>query len=140
MVLQQSASEKRRRINFVLCIAFFICSELMVVFAPQMTYVPTIVNGFISAISILTAIAVFYFSQFLPKIKNKTIRLEYRQLSYRYIFRLFFVLMFGISLGYASILQNQLFIAFSFFNLTFVVICALILDIWVISEKFLLEI
>jgi hypothetical protein len=67
---------KRRIVNICFLVFFFLGFEGMTAVSDfQSIYLPTLVNGLITVMSIFVAIAVFSFSQIQVRIKDKGLRL-----------------------------------------------------------------
>ena len=128
---------KRRIFNVFFSALIFLGTEISIFYNPQIAYVPAIINGFITAMSILIAVAVFSFSVIYPRV-GELMKRKYLNFAFNHLNYLFVTLIMGISLGYSFVLNNQLFSAFSWFLLCFMIMTVIIVDIWAVNEKFLL--
>jgi len=83
---------RKRIVNYFLLFLFFMGIEIVEFsFIPlfHIAYIPTIVNGFITAMSILVAVTVFSLTHVQPKAVNKTAKVEYSKFTRKYLFILF---------------------------------------------------
>jgi hypothetical protein len=103
---------------------------------PKPDYVPTIANGLVTSMSILMAIAFFSITHFYTTIKDDK-KERYHLVAMLYLFVLFFVLIFGIMIGYRFVLTGELGYAFSCFMTLFMIMRGIIMDMWIVSEDFL---
>jgi len=106
---------------------------------PKPDYVPTIVNGLVTSMSILMAFAFFSVTHFHTTIKDDTERWRYHLLAMLYLLVLFFVLIFGIMIGYRLVLTGELGYAFGCFMTLFIIMCGIIMDMWIVSADFYLK-
>jgi ABC-type polysaccharide/polyol phosphate export permease len=106
---------------------------------PNPDHVPTIANGLMAAMSVLIAFAIFSLTHFHASIKDDNERWRYHLVAMLYLFVFFFLLMFGIMIGYRFVLTGELEYAYSTFMTLFIIMCGIILDMWTVSEQYYLK-
>jgi len=96
---------------------------------PEPDYVPTIINGLVTATSILMAFAFFSIGQSNTKIEDKILRIKFNLRASLYLLLLFLIILLGFTTGYRLVLENELRNAFICFVTVFILIFGIILDL-----------
>jgi Na+/pantothenate symporter len=92
-------------------------------------YVPTIVNGLVTATSILMAFAFFSVAQSNPKIRDKTLKIKYNLHASLYLLLLFLIILLGFITGFRLVLENELRNAFICFVTVFILTFGIVMDL-----------
>lgn len=107
---------------------------------PHPEYIPTILSGLVTSMSVLMAFAFFFMSHLHASVQDKNEKRRSTALAMIYMFFLFFIMIIGIIIGYGYVLiNNDLLTAFICFLSTFILMCALVLDMWSVSSRYLLK-
>ena len=96
---------------------------------PEPDYVPTIINGLVTATSILMAFAFFSIAQSNTKIEDKILRIKFNLRASLYLLLLFLIMLIGFTTGYRLVLENELRNAFICFITIFILMFGIILDL-----------
>jgi len=96
---------------------------------PKPEYVPTIVNGLVTSISILLAYTFFELAQTHARIPDVLTRLKFKLRTIPYLSALFGVMLVGILFGYRLVLVDDLGHAFSWFMSMFALMFGIVLDL-----------
>ena len=99
-------------------------------------FVPSIVNGIVSASAILMTVAVFSLNYFNGTITNLATKKRFHAVALRYVLYLFGFLIGGVFFGYFSVVVGLLPIALCFFMMTFFLQCGILFDMWTESQKY----
>ncbi len=96
---------------------------------PKPEYVPTIVNGLVTSMSILLAYGFFQLAQTHARIHDELIRAKFELRVVPYLSALFGIMLIGILFGYRLVLTDDLGHAFSWFMTMFALIFGVVIDL-----------
>lgn len=104
----------------------------------EWNFVPSIVNGMVSASSILIAVALFSLNYFnAAAIVDSSLKVKYHSMALHYMLVLFGMLIGQVFFGYLMVTVNVLPLALCFFMTGFFLQCGVILDLWINGQKYL---
>ena len=132
--------KKRRQYHWLYIIILALSTSVVVLtlFPDNMKnsqYVPSIASGLIAVMSVLMASALFSLSHYRGTILDKKKRGEYHSLAMIYLMGLLLVMIMGIVIGYALILNGAFGYAIDAFLISISLIFGLIVDMWLASDK-----
>ena len=97
---------------------------------PKPDYVPTIVNGLVTSMSVLMAFTFFHLSQTNANIQDKVERAKFHLRASYYLSVLFGIMLLGVLFGYRLVLDNDLGHAFTWFMSMFLIMFGIVGDLW----------
>lgn len=130
----------RRRIYVWALIITLLVSGNILVYQPSIevvtTYIPGMVNGLVSATSILVAIALFTFTHIKSGIEDSERKRKYHLLAILYLLIMLVIFSFGIMIGYSILLRGELEFAWNVFITIFAIIIGIVLDMSIVSGRY----
>lgn len=103
---------------------------------PYPDHVLTIANGLVAAMSILIAFTGISLTHFYTSIEDVKERWKYHNYAMGYLLLFFSVFLLSITIGYRFILTGQFDFAYSCFMISFLIMCEILMDMWIVSDTF----